>query len=517
MSKVYDVIIAGGGPVGLFLACELGLARASVLVLERDLKHDKPWQIEPLGMRGTNSVTVEAFYRRGLLSKIYDLSERALSFQKTPGFQWGGHFAGIMLNANKLELDRWKYRIPGPAMVPGPTTIERVEMALTERAEGLGVTILKGLGVTKLGTQDDDGVTVEAGVNQSFRGKWLVGCDGGRSVVRKAAGFDFVGTEAKFTGYAVKCRVEPHERLKPGFNPTKNGMYIQGPSETLYLMDFDGGAFDRTQEITKEHIQEVLRRISGILDVKISTFDYASVFTDRSKQATSYRKGRVLLAGDAAHILPPVGSQGLNTGLGDAMNLGWKLAATIRRDTRPNGTHKGLELLDTYESERHPVGASVLEWTRAQVATLEPGSFAAAVQGLVRDLIDTTDGTNLFIDRFWGLSQRYKLGDEEAHTHPLVGSTAPDFELDDGSRLGSKLESGRGLLVDFEDDTALKELVVGGECGARVDYIGMRAKDTRGLRALLVRPDGIVAWVAEHNGELNLGTAKAALERWFGF
>ncbi|KAL9002676.1 MAG: hypothetical protein Q9188_004415 [Gyalolechia gomerana] len=202
--------------------------------------------------------------------------------------------------------------------------------------------------------------------------------------------------------------------------------------------------------------------------MKISKIDLASSFTDRCKQTTSYRKGRVLLAGDAAHIHGPVGSQGLNLGLGDAMNLGWKLAATIRQESKSGGAPADLALLDTYESERHPLGAWVLEWTRAQVTTLSPDPYGQAVQGLIRDLIDTFDGTNLFLDRHWGLSQRYKLGESEAHAHPLIGCSVPDFELNDGSRLGPKLEEGRGLLIDFEGTTVLKELVVGGKYKARI-------------------------------------------------
>ncbi|KAL8738250.1 MAG: hypothetical protein Q9181_000930 [Wetmoreana brouardii] len=492
MNKLYDVIIAGGGPIGLFLACELGLARASVLVLEHDLKRESPWKVEPLGRRGLNTPSVANFYRCGLLSKFFNDGERPSSHQKKPGFQFGGHFAGIALNANKLELDRWKYRLPGPALIPGPTTVERIETALTERAESLGVTILRGNGVTKIAAQNDDSVTIEAGENQSFRGKWLVGCDGGRSMVRKAAEFDFVGTEAKFTGYAVKCDWDDSEKLKPGFHITKKGTYIIGGPNALYMTDFDGGAFDRTQEITKEQIQSIFSRVSGITDVKITKIHLASSFTDRCKQATSYRKGRILLAGDLAHIHGPVGSQGLNLGLDDAMNLGWKLAATVRRESDHGGAPADLALLDTYESE---------------LAMLQPDPYGAAVQALIRALIDTTDGANLFIDRHWGLSQRYDLGD----AHPLVGCSAPDLELHYGSRLGPKLEGGRRLLVDFGDDAGLKELIVGGKYEARVEYVGMSAKDTRGLRALLVRLDEIVAWVAEDDAKPDVEAAETAL------
>jgi 2-polyprenyl-6-methoxyphenol hydroxylase-like FAD-dependent oxidoreductase len=515
MSNLYDVIIAGAGPIGLFLACELGLQHASVLVLERDLKAESPWKVEPLGRRGINTLSVEAFYRRGLLSKFVDSGVRPSGFQKTSSFQFGGHFAGILLNANKLDLDRFKYRLQGPSLTPRPTTIERIETSLTERAESLGVTILRGNSVTKITAQDSNSVIVEAGQNQSFRGKWLVGCDGGQSLIRRAAGFDFVGTDAKFTGYAVKCTLDdPEKLLSPGFHITKTGMYIIGPG-SLHLMDFDGAAFDRKSEITQEHIQDVLNRVSGIPDVRIKTIDLASSFTDRSKQATTYRRGRVLLAGDAAHIHSPLGAQGLNLGLGDAMNLGWKLAATLRQDDGAPAD-ADMALLDTYSLERAPVAAWVLEWTRAQVATLMPDLFGAAVQQLLRDLIDTTDGTNLFIDRVWGLSQRYVLGDGAAHAHPLVGCSAPDFEMSDGERLGAKMEGGRGLLVDFEDDPTLRGLLVEGY-EDRIEYVGVGAKDRRGLRALLVRPDGVVAWVAEEDGKVDLDAVKAALKLWFRF
>ena len=514
MSKDYDVIIAGAGPIGLFLACELGLAKASVLVLERDLEPESLWKVEPLGRRGLNTMSSESFYRRGLLDQVVGKMDWIPI--KTPGFKFAGHFAGIMFNTNKLELDRFKYRLAGPALMPGPTSIRRVETALVERAESLGVTILRGNGVTKIAAQDDHGVTVEAGENQTYRGKWLVGCDGGRSTVRKAAGFDFVGTEAKITGYAAQCDWANPEKLQPGFNHAKAGMYIVSPN-SLHIMDFDGGAFDRTQGVSQEHLESVLARVSGITDMKISKVDLASAFTDRCKQATTYRKGRVLLAGDAAHIHSPIGAQGLNLGLGDAVNLGWKLAATLREESESKDIPADLSLLDTYESERHPIGEWALDWTRAQISTLEPNEQGAAIRSLVSDLIDTTDGTNLLIDRHWGLSQRYKLGEDEAHQHPLVGMSAPDLELLDGSRLGTRLQSGRGLLIDLENNPALKELIVGGKYEARVEYVGVGAKETCDLRALLVRPDGIVAWLADTDTEPNMDEAKKALEKWFKF
>ena len=163
-------------------------------------------------------------------------------------------------------------------------------------------------------------------------------------------------------------------------------------------------------------------------------------------QATTYRKGRVLLAGDAAHVHSPLGGQGLNLGLGDAMNLGWKLAATIRGDA-PEG------LLDSYTAERHPVGARILDWTRAQVALMRPSS-PRALQAIVRDLIATRDGATYFAERVWGVSLRYDLGE----AHPLVGRSCPDFELADGTRLGALLREGNGLLLDFAREASLAAL-----------------------------------------------------------
>ncbi|KAI1475263.1 FAD binding domain-containing protein [Daldinia eschscholtzii] len=505
MSNLYDVIIAGGGPVGLFLACELAMADVSVLVLERESEPNAPSKVGPPGMRALNTASMEAFYRRGLLDQVKPPSKRPPNFQMKPGFQFAGHFAGIWLNANRLDLRRFKYRIPGPALdlSLNPTSIAGIEALLAPRAESLGATILRGKNVTEV-LQDEDIVTVKAG-DEEFHGKWLVGCDGGRSTVRRAAGFDFVGTAPTFTGYAVQADLDQPEKLKVGFHPAEDGMYVMMRAGNFHLLDFDGGFFDRTQNITAEHIQDVLGRVTGT-DVKITKLHYAASFTDRCKQATKYRNGRVLLAGDAAHIHSPLGGQGLNLGLGDAINLGWKLAATVR-DARSRYGPADFSLLDTYEKERRPFAAWVLEWTRAQVTVLKPGPHGAALRQLISDVIDTDDGHNLFLGRVWGLAQRHDLGD----SHPLVGASAPDFEFSDGSRLGPKLEGARGLIVDFRGDEALKKLAEGYK--ARVNYVGIDAKNQLGLSALLVRPDGIVAWVAEES--LDIEGAKTALARWF--
>jgi len=223
---------------------------------------------------------------------------------------------------------------------------------LTERAPELGVEVRRGVEITDV-AQDDRTVVARAD-GQEYAARWLVGCDGGRSTVRGLAGFPFIGTEPRSTGYSLLATIADPEKLRPGQHLTSAAMYIRTPADGhIRMMEFDGGAFDRSREPTREHLQAVLRRVSGT-DVTIDAVHLASSFTDRAMQTTTYRRGRILLAGDAAHIHPPFGGQGLNTGLGDATNLGWKLAATI------NG-HAPEGLLDTYTAERHPVGAKVLD------------------------------------------------------------------------------------------------------------------------------------------------------------
>jgi hypothetical protein len=312
----------------------------------------------------------------------------------------------------------------------------------------------------------------------------------------------------------MHCELDHPEKLKMGFNFTKNGMCISRP-QCLYLVEFDDGAFDRTQELTQEHVQSVLNRVRGCTDVQITKIHIASSSTDRSKQVTNYRKGRILLAGDAAYIHPPMG-QGLNVGFADAMNLGWRLAATVQKECHSDGASIDLELLDTYDKQHYLIVAWTLNWTCAQSKLMQPDVWSETLRDVVRKLLNTTDGTNMVIDRFWGLSQRYTLGGDDANAHPLAGCSAPDFELSDSSRLGHKLEKGRGLLLDFEKDASLKDLVVGEKYQRLVDYVALDAKDRRGLCALLVRPDGVVVWAAdEQTRPDDLDEAKDALARWF--
>jgi 2-polyprenyl-6-methoxyphenol hydroxylase-like FAD-dependent oxidoreductase len=500
---VYDVIIAGAGPVGLFLACELRLAKLSVLVLEQLENPHSPLKRLPFGMRGLWGPSIEAFYRRGLLEQI--ASRPRADGQPRPGSMASGsqlrgpagHFAGIQFDYSNIDSSRWTYRLPSPADAQLGAEMEHLERVLADHALSVGVEIQSGQDVEGFEAKDEE-VIVQAG-EQCFLSRWLVGCDGGRSTVRKQGGFEFVGTEPEFTGYSVQVEIADPEKLPLGRHYTPTGMYTQWQPGVIAIADFDGGASHRVQPITCEYVQAVLRRVSGT-DVTLKALNVASTWTDRSKQATTYRKGRVLLAGDAAHIHSPLGGQGLNLGLGDAMNLGWKLAATVRGDA-PDG------LLDSYTTERHPVGERILDWTRAQVASMRPDRQSRALQSILRDLIDTRDGATYFAARVWGVSLRYDLGDE----HPLVGRSCPDFEFEDGTRLGTLLHDGNGLLLDFGRPASLRGF--DGHWGDRVRYVASGANHRLGLSAVLVRPDGFVAWAS--NTAPNPEEVTRAAARWF--
>ncbi|MEV8636646.1 FAD-dependent oxidoreductase [Streptosporangium sp. NPDC051023] len=502
---MHDVVIVGAGPVGLFLACELGLAGCSVLVLEREPEPGSPWKADPLGMRGLSATSVEAFHRRGMLhplltaSGVNDYPGANPDADEPAPPRSVGHFAGMMLDPAKVDVTALPFRLPGPAPDFMLTSLEAIESVLAERATKLGVEIRRGVTVSAI-AQNEESVIVHAGEHE-YAARWLVGCDGGRSAVRGLEGFEFVGTEPQFTGYTMLVTVADPEKLRPGINLTPTGMYVQMPTEGhIGMMEFDCGAFDRSQQPTRDHLQAVLRRVSRT-DVTLSEVHLVSSFTDRAMQTTTYRQGRVLLAGDAAHIHSPLGGQGLNAGIGDAMNLGWKLAATVHGHA-PDG------LLDTYSRERHPIGAWVLDWTRAQAAAMKPDPHAQAVQGLIRDLLGTRGGTTYVFEKMSGSSIRYELGSEQ----PLVGRNAPDFRFEDGTRLGDLMQDGRGVALDFSTDHRLRDSATGRE--SRMRYAAGPAKNDLGLSAVLVRPDGIVVWAGDR--DFDQKAFERAVSQWFG-
>jgi len=498
--KTYDVIIAGGGPVGLFLACELALAKCSVLILEKSENLDQPVKQLPFGIRGLSASSIEALYRRNMLQEL-EIHKRMKNPHQNavegPKRQVG-HFAGIPFLEGNIDRSQWKYRLPGSPETSLISEIHELETVFSRRAINLGVEIKYKSPVSDF-EQTGDNVTVKSN-EESFQAKWLIGCDGSRSVVRKLSGIEFAGTEPEFTGYTTRIDIADPEKLKQGRIVTPQGMYMQSQPGYVIIQDFDAGEFHGSDKpLTLEHVQEVLRRVSDT-DITLNKLHFATTWTDRARQATEYRKGRVLLAGDAAHIHAPLGGQGLNLGLGDAMNLGWKLAAVIK-DTAPDG------LLDSYFYERYPIGEKVLDWSRAQVQIMNPDPAAKALNAIIRDLINTTDGATYFAGRVWGINTHYNLGDE----HPLIGHSVPNFEFEDGITIGELMHDGRGILLDFYNNINLKALA--NEYENQVKYVSAKAKEQFGLSALLIRPDGYVAWAGEYDFKIN--DLMQAASRWF--
>jgi len=498
----YDVVVAGAGPVGLMVANELALRGVTVLVVERLTEPDLT-----IKAGGITVPTVEAFDRRGLLSELGAAQEYSLekmrefmrarmpagSSAEPPAGgaprRFAGHFGGIMLDAERIDPDDPWLSGRGTAATISLVAQPEIERILAERADALGVEVRRGATVTGLDA-GADGVRVHLG-GSSAEGRFLVGADGGRSTVRKAAGFDFPGTDPQITGHQAIVEMSGDQALRPGWNVTDTGVYVNGPVPGRVLtVQFDGPPDDRDTPIDAAELQAALRRTSGV-EVTVHHIVSATRWTDNARQATTYRLGRVLLAGDAAHVHSPFGGQGLNLGIGDAMNLGWKLAAELR-GWAPAG------LLDTYTAERHPIGAWVLDWTRAQVAAMRPEPYARALRHVLEDLAHTVDGTTYLASSIGGLRQRYDLPGDD----PLIGRSVPDLRLDDGTRLADHLHDGAGVLLDPGSTWA--------DQPGRLRVLRTGSVERPDLKGLLVRPDGIVAWAGEE------GTRDAAVRTWFG-
>jgi 2-polyprenyl-6-methoxyphenol hydroxylase-like FAD-dependent oxidoreductase len=472
------VVIVGAGPVGLFLSIELATAGIKALVLEQLTEPDRA-----IKAGGVGAVGAEALERRGLRPALEGAQRASAAataqllkarFGSGPTRRPGGHFSALFLIDQSLQRD------PDRQMRPVPQ--EAIERMLAARASELEVEVRRGVTVEGF-EQTPDGVTVQTSAG-TLSAKYLVGCDGGRSRVRKLAGFEFPGTDPTITGYQAVVELDTPEELA-GWHRTPRGLIASMPGKRVLAAELTGPPPDREAKVTHAELEGALQRVSGT-DVKILSMTMATRWTDNARQATTYRNGRVLIAGDAAHVHSPFGGQGLNLGLVDAANLGWKLAAAVKgRDA----------LLDSYTAERHPVGARVLENTRAQVALLRPDPLTSALRTVVGDLMKLPEGNRYFGEMLSGVGLRYDLGDDD----PRVGTLAKDETLTlaggGEQRLYALMEQGGGLFVS-PSERPLPE--------------GVRHARTKDGASMLVRPDGCIAWTDASSKSL-----EDALARWF--
>jgi 2-polyprenyl-6-methoxyphenol hydroxylase-like FAD-dependent oxidoreductase len=456
------------------LASELRLHGVRVLVLERETEPTRV--VRALGLHARS---IEVLDQRGLLDRFLPLGKQ---------YPVGGFFAGI----NKPVPDRLDTAHPYVLGIPQPTT----ERLLIEHAAELGVDIRRGCELVGL-SQDDHGVTAELADGTQLRSRYLVGCDGGRSSVRKLLGVAFPGEPARreWLSGEVELTAPPEElaAVVTEVRKTQKGFGVGPSGEGLYrvVVPAEGVTEDRSVLPTLEEVKQRLQVLAGT-DFGVHSPRWLSRFGDATRQAEHYRTGRVLLAGDAAHIHPPTGGQGLNLGLQDAFNLGWKLAAEVN-GWAPEG------LLDSYHSERHPVAADVLNTTRAQAELLstEPGPLA--VRRLVSDLMDFDEVNRFLIEKITAIGVRYDCGEG----HRLLGRRLRDVRLT-RSRLYALMHGARGLLLDQTG-----RLSVTGWAD-RVDHV-IDVSEELDVPAALLRPDGHVAWVGEDQQDL-----LSHLPTWFG-
>ena len=495
MNQNQQVLIAGAGPVGLMLACELSLAGVPTVVLERA---EQP-SGQSLGM-AINAGVVELLTQRGLMEPL-----------RNDGFEFPmAHFAHIWLDPARLSQQH-----PYNFAVPHSLVARR----LAERAVAQGVDIRQGHEVTGVDT-DGTGVVVEvrsAAGPYSLRGSFLIGCDGGRSTVRELAGIGFPGIDIPFSGITGDLEIEPGDPLlsRLGVAQHETGFVTIAPAGESVLR-FSTGEFgvetcDAGAPVSITELRATAERISGV-PVTTGTPRWLARWDTPTRQADRYRSGRVFLAGDAAHVHFPLGGQALSTGIEDAVNLGWKLAADLH-GWAPSG------LLDTYHEERHPVGARACLTTRAQLAMMYPLDRVAPLRGIFAELAKFDAVNQYFVEMVGGLDVRYPMQNPDQPDeapHALLGRRLPDIALataTEQTTLASLLRPGRGVLLNMSDGAAAAEAVSG--WADRVNTVPAKPTSEIGAAGLLLRPDGRVAWAATEQDNWDRGL-RAALRMWFG-
>ena len=493
--KEHAVVIAGAGPTGLMLAAELVLAGVDVVIVERRPNQD----IAGARAGGLHSRTIEIFDMRGIADRFLAAGQVA----QVAGFSFIRLDISDFPTRHNYGLGLWQ---------------NHIERIMAEWVRELEVPIQYGIEVTGF-TQDNGGVDVRLSGGKSLRAEYLVGCDGGRSLIRKTAGIEFPGWDATVSNVIAEAETtsEPEMGMRRdehgihGFSRVeyeiRDGVVVfadKGPVRVMVTEPQVGS----TSEPTLRELSDALIRIYGT-DYGIHSPTFISRFTDTSRQAASYRDRRVLLAGDAAHVHSPSGGQGLNTGVQDSVNLGWKLAQVIKR-TSP------ATLLDTYHSERHPVAARVLRNTMAQVALGRTDERTTALREIVSELVSIDEPRKRLAAEMSGLGIHYDLGDG----HPLLGRRMPDLDIvaaEGTQRVFTLLHNARPLLLNFGEQGGVDI----GEWKDRVQLVDARYDGVWELpvigtiaapTAVLIRPDGYVAWVGD---ETQAGLADA-LTTWFG-
>jgi 2-polyprenyl-6-methoxyphenol hydroxylase-like FAD-dependent oxidoreductase len=491
----HAVVIAGGGPTGLMLAGELALAGVDVAIVERRAGEDLA------GSRagGLHSRTIEVLDQRGIANRFLAVGQKAQT----------AYFAGTRLDISDFPT-RHNYGL-------GLWQIH-IERVLASWVEEFDVPTYRGIEVTGF-AQDRTGVDVELSDGRSLRAQYLAGCDGGRSLVRKAAGIDFPGSDPTISNLIAE--VEMTETPELGIHRSALGIHTFGRTEyqivdgkTVYadhgpigvmVTERNAGA---TTEPTLADLSEALIAACGT-DYGVHSPIWISRFTDTARQAAAYRNGRVLIAGDAAHVHPPDGGQGLQTGVQDAVNLGWKLAQAVK-GTSPES------FLDTYHAERHPVAARVLRNAMASIVFRREDDRTKALRDIMSDLLSMNEPRRRFAAMMSGLDIHYDLGEG----HPLLGRRMPDLDLttDNGpQRVFTLLHDARPVLLNLGEPGEL-EITPWADRVQLTDatYAGMWELPALGAvtapTAVLIRPDGYVAWVGDRT---QLGLADT-LSTWFG-